>query len=148
VEEVGSQIEVGAVATPLRGLDPGFDRSSGSPPLSSGLAGSRNHPIDKNQHAHANPRTHERGRKTSERLGNEHRVARTDCFDDSIGVYRETGLFVVAGQVNCNRFVPRLFKESHETMPVPRNATGTGNENESDHNYRRRKRSDAITIAP
>jgi hypothetical protein len=39
VEEVGGQVEVGAVATVLCGRDAGYDRSSVVPPLPSRLAG-------------------------------------------------------------------------------------------------------------
>ena len=58
-------------------------------------------------------------------------MARPDGFDGAIGVGGETGLRVIAGQVDRDRFVPGLFEERHDTMPVPSNSASTGNENEA-----------------
>ena len=58
-------------------------------------------------------------------------MARPDRFDGAIGVGRETGLRVIAGQVDRDRVVPGLFEERHDAMPVPCNSASTGNENEA-----------------
>ena len=58
-------------------------------------------------------------------------MARPDGFDGAIGVGGETGLRVIAGQVDRYRFVPGLFEERHDTMPVPCNSASAGNENEA-----------------
>jgi hypothetical protein len=82
---------------------------------------------------YADPRTHLRCREAAERLRDEDHAAPPDHFQDSIGVRREAGLLVVAGQIDRDRVVARGFDKRHDTMPVPRDTTGTGNENECHH---------------
>ena len=60
-------------------------------------------------------------------------MARPDGFDGAISVGRETGLRVLAGQVDRDRFVLGLLEERHDAMPVPCNSSRTRNENEAGH---------------
>jgi hypothetical protein len=71
--------------------------------------------------------------KAAERLRDENDVAPADRFEDPVDVDGEADLFVVAGQIDGDRVVLRLFEMRHDTMPVPRDTAGTRNKNESGH---------------
>ena len=89
--------------------------------------------IDENQHAYANAFAHQRCRETAERLRDKDCMARPDGFDGAIGVGREPGLRVIAGQVDRDRFVIGRLEERHDTMPVPCDSASTRYENEGRH---------------
>jgi hypothetical protein len=92
VQEVRRGVEVSAVAIPVCRRHPRCDRFGVVPPLSSRLAGNRDHRVDEHEHAHANPRTHQRRGKSAERLRDEDHLASLDHFEDAVGVSRETSL--------------------------------------------------------
>jgi hypothetical protein len=133
VQEVRGEVELRAVAAALCSFCPRCRRPGVVPPLSSRLAGNRDHGVDEHQHAYANPRTHQRRGETAERLRDENHVSSPDRFNDAIGVGREARLFVVPGQVDRDRVMTRLFEERYDTVPVPRNTTSTRHENEGRH---------------
>src|SRR5262245_8192112 len=135
MQKVRGEIKNGAVPAALRSRLPRRDRSRVVPPLARGLAGNRDHCIDQHQHAHRNLLTNQRRSETAERLRDKDHAAGPDRLDDAIGVNRKAGLLVVPGKIDCERFVPGLAKERHDTVPVPRNTTRTRNQNESCHAY-------------
>ena len=100
------------VPAALRGRRPSGRRSRVLPPLSGRLAGDRNHGVDEHQHAHANPRADQGCCETGERLHNEDHVARSDGIDDTVGIRREAGVFVVTRQIDRDR-------EYQATPPAP-----------------------------
>src|SRR4029453_17814794 len=133
VQEVGGHVEGRAVPAALRGRGPSGRRSRVLPPLSGRLAGDRNHGVDEHQHAHANPRADQGCCETGERLHDEDHVARSDGIDDTVGIRREAGVFVVTRQIAPARVVRGLFEERRDAMPVPRHAASTGNKNKCSH---------------
>jgi hypothetical protein len=86
-----------------------------------------------NKHPHPSLRTHQRCGEAAERLRNEDNVVRRDRLEHALGVDRQPGSFVVAGQIEGDRFVLRLLEQGHDTMPVPRSTTSARDENEGRH---------------
>src|SRR5262245_23976903 len=133
VQEVCGKVEFRTVASALCGFFARRNRSGVVPPLACCLARKGNHSIDQHQHAHLNPRTHERGRKTAERLCDENHSACPDCFDDAIGIGGKAGVLVITREIDRGCFVLGLLEERHHQVPVPCDTTSSRYENESCH---------------
>jgi hypothetical protein len=127
VEKVGGEVEIRAVAPALRSRCPRLRRSRVVPPLPNRLVWNRNHGVDEHKHSYANPRAHERRGETAKRLCDKDHVTWPDRFDDAIGVGRKPSLLVIAGQIDGNHVMLGLFKERHDTVPVPCNTACTRN---------------------
>jgi hypothetical protein len=136
VQEVRGEIKARAVTAALSRGDPRVLPSGVRPPLPRRLARQGDHAVDEDQHPYPRLRADERRSEAAERLRDEDRLARPDRLEHALGVDRQSGLRVVAGQVDGDRLVLRLLEQRHDTMPVPRNTTSAGNESEGRHDLR------------
>jgi hypothetical protein len=122
VREVGGQVDLGAVAAPLGGGNPGLGLPGGIPPGIRRLAGCRDHRVHENDRRYWR-RRHERRGETAERLRDEHHVGvAVDRGADHVGVLGQPRVRVVGGQVDGDRVVPGLTQQRDYPVPVPGHA--------------------------
>src|SRR5665213_896390 len=106
VQKVRVQVELSAVATGHGGALARVEPARVIPPCSRGLARVGDHRVHENKLSDGNSSAYHGGSEPTERLRDEHHVtALPDCRDNQACVFGQTGVFVVAGQVDRNDLV-------------------------------------------
>jgi len=131
VQKARSHIEFRRIAAVRSGLFPRFGGSCCAPPRTSRLAGLGDHRVDEHDHPHGRTRANKGRREAPWRLSDENNVAAfRDRADDDVRIRRETGVPVVARQINRDGFVPRRANERHHAVPIPGHPARPGDKDE------------------
>ena len=128
MQKIGLQIEFSAVAGGLSGRNPCPYGARVLPPIPSGLARHGKHRIDENKLADRHPFADDSRDERSKRLSNEDEVYPLSDFPEhDLSIVVETCAFVVARQINRDRFALSLLQQTDKSMPIPSHSAGAGN---------------------
>lgn len=107
-----------AVATGLRGH--GLPVAGVRPPVRRPLTGRRDHPGEEHERIDRRPRGDQSSREPAVRLSDHDQLPLiADGIEHGVGVVRQGGRVVVAGQVGRNRLVPTRLQLRLDEVPVP-----------------------------
>ena len=110
-QKIRLQIEFSAVGSALSGRNPCPCGARVLPPIPSGLARYGDRSIDENELADRYPLANDSGGERSKRLSNEGDVCPLSNFPDhDLSIFFQTCAFVVARQVNGDRFTLNLLE--------------------------------------
>src|SRR5215467_15493541 len=120
MQEIGLEVELGAVATALSRGSPGRLPTRVIPPRSGSLARRRDHRIDKDQGVHSYLASRQRRSESPKRLRDEyHSLLTLRRGAHPFGVLGQTSGRVIAWHVNGDGLPACLFEQLGHAVPVP-----------------------------
>lgn len=134
VQEVGAGVELGTVPVGCRRASLRGSPAGVVPPSTGSLARYGDHRIDQDKLPNSRAAAYQRCCEGAQRLSDEHHVmALADGLDNQSRVIRQTGVFVVTGEIDGDGVMASSLQQGNDAAPVPGCAAGSGYQNERTH---------------